>query len=75
MSFWDRVKLNAIDVKIRRAKTLANTASNNDFNVAHPDWIRDAQNKNYVTLTKKIKEDIVKQHTKAIDRRKKFATY
>ncbi len=47
-----------IDKKIERAITMAKVAQNTDFKKAHPDWIRDAQNKNYSALKKQITESV-----------------
>ncbi len=57
MSFWDKAKENAIQVKIRRAKTMAKGNINSDFDKDHPDWVSQAQRKpspDYVDLVKKI---------------------
>ncbi len=58
---WDNIKKIAIEIKIRRAKTMALAGSNPDFKLAHPDWVRDAQTKNYVSLIKKVTEQVKSQ--------------
>ncbi len=68
---WKQAKIDAVDVKIRRAITMANAASNPDFKMQHPDWVRDAQNKNYTNLKKVVKEKCEKYQQKAQARRDK----
>ncbi len=58
---WEVAKKNAIDTKIRRAKTLAIVGSNPDFKLQHPDWVRDAQSKNFTMLIKKVREETEKK--------------
>ncbi len=65
-------KENAIIVKIRRAKTMANAGNNPDFKLQHPDWVRDAQNKNYTSLIKKVTDDTKKRQEIYIRRRLKL---
>ncbi len=73
MSFsWETMKKTAIDTKIRRAKTMAIVGSNPDFKLAHPDWVRDAQTKNFTILIKKVREDAIKQQEVAMRRRLKL---
>ncbi len=68
---WKVAKERAIQTKIRRAKTMAKAANNPDFTVRHPDWVRDAQAKNYTQLTKVITEDVKKIQGDALIRRLK----
>ncbi len=75
MSFspWEIAKANAIKTEIRRNHTMAKNKCNPDFNKQHPDWVRDAQNKNYTLLTKMVKENVEKFQKAAIARRLKVA--
>ncbi len=57
-------------IKIRRAHTMAKSKGNIDFNIAHPDWTRDAQTKNYAVMDKKVKEQFQK-HLDIIEARRK----
>jgi len=68
---WKQAKLDAIAIKIRRAKTMAINASNPDFKIKHPDWVRDAQKKDFTMLEKVVKEQMEKKQKKAMDRRVK----
>ncbi len=65
------IKKQAINIKIRRAMTMAKAGSNSDFKILHPDWVRDAQNDNYTNLKKMVKEDMEKRQKQAQDRRDK----
>ncbi len=47
---------------------------NPDFDVAHPDWVREGQNKNFIQLTKMIKEDVKRYQDKAMERRIKIGS-
>ncbi len=70
---WKQAKLDAIAIKIRRARTMAINASNPEFKLQHPDWIRDAQSKNFTLLDKKVKEATEKYQALAQARRDKRA--
>ncbi len=64
--------------KVRRARTLAGGASpesmaNPDMKLAHPDWVRDANNKNFVSMDKLVKEKLDMYFKRQMDRRKKIA--
>ncbi len=69
---WVQAKKNAIDKKIQRAITLSKGNINPDFDVQHPDWLRDAQNDNYTNLKKQIKEKIIRQQDRIQKRRDKL---
>ncbi len=66
-------KIDAIKVKIRRARTMAIAGSNPDFKLSHPDWVRDAQSKNFTQLEKIVKEQCDKYAQRAQQRRDKRA--
>ena len=69
-----RMREIAIATKIRRAITMASKKyPNKDFKAQHPDWVRDAQNKNFTNLTKIIKDEVQKKQQRALDRRDKIA--
>ncbi len=70
---WDNAKKNALDTKIRRAKTMAKLGENSDFKLAHVDWVREAQTGNYKNLEIKIKDKTQKAQALAIARRLKNA--
>lgn len=63
----------ALDIKIRRAKTMAKSAKNKDFAIQYPDEVREAQQKNFTKLTKRVTEDYAKFTKNVTDRRNKFA--
>lgn len=65
---WAKAKQNAIDIKIRRAKTMATAGQNKEFKDRHPDWVRDAQQNNFVQLVKEIKEEVQKRQKAMQDR-------
>ncbi len=69
---WDQTKKDAIAMKVRRAVTMAKVGKNTDFKLAHPDWVRDAQNKNYIDLKKKVTDSVVKRQELAMARRQKL---
>ncbi len=66
-----QMKIDAIAMKIRRAKTMAINANNPDFKLQHPDWVRDAQKKDFTLLTKVVKEKEEKYQQLAQARRDK----
>lgn len=47
----------ALATKIQRAIIMSKGQVNSDFDKNHPDWVRDAQSKNYTQLIKKVTED------------------
>lgn len=55
--------MDALETKIKRALVMSKGQVNSDFDREHPDFVRDAQSKNY---TKMIK-DITNQHNKHVD--------
>ncbi len=50
---------------------MANSATNPTFKLEHPDWIRDAQKKDYTLLKKVVKEQVEKAQALAQLRRDK----
>jgi len=68
---WKKAKLDAIATKIRRAKTMAIAGNNPDIKLSHPDWVRDAQSKNFTQLVKEVKEKVEKFQQTAMNRRDK----
>ncbi len=71
---WERMKKLLVEVKIQRAITMASKKDvNPDFRIQHPDWVKQAQSKDYTDLKKKIKETVEKQQQTAMNRRKKVA--
>ncbi len=72
MSFSHKqAKIDAVAIKIRRAMTMAKSATNPTFKLEHPDWVRDAQKDDYTLLKKQVKELIEKKQKHAMDRRVK----
>jgi len=69
---WDLAKREAIKSKIERNITLAKAGLNDDFKLAHPDWVRDAQKKNFTVLITKVREDVKKQQDLALKRQLKL---
>ncbi len=70
---WKQMKIEAVDMKIRRAITQSNSATNPEFKKDHPDWVRDAQKKDYTLLKTKVKEKALKYQLFAQARRDKRA--
>ncbi len=68
---WKQAKIEAIDLKIQRAITMANAGSNPEFKLKHPDWVRDAQKKDYTLLKTQVKDKVLKYQNQAIQRRDK----
>ncbi len=70
---WEKMKKEAVDIKIRRAITMASKKNvNPDFAIAHPDWVREAQKQNYTDLKVKIKQSVEKEQQRAMARRNKY---
>ncbi len=73
MPFSWAIKLKrAEEIKIRRAKTLAKQGDV-EIKLRHPQWVINAQQNNYVELTKSVKEDIQRAQKTSLDRRVKLA--
>ncbi len=70
---WDKAKKQTVDHKIARAISMARAGSNHDFKIAHPDWVREAQKKNYIALKISIKDLVEKQQKASMLRRDKLA--
>ncbi len=60
-----------LDMKIRRAKTMAKSSGNPDFNIAHPAYVRDAAAKKFTQLESEIRDSVLKRQKQAKDRRLK----
>ncbi len=69
---WALAKKEGLKHKIDRAMLMSNNHINPDFDIKHPDWVRDAQNKNYTNLKKIIKEQVEKQQAQVLKRREKL---
>lgn len=70
---WVNIKKRAIDIQVRRARTMAKSGANPSFNIRHPDYVRDAQNNNFTKMTNDIKADVKKRQDAAMQRRLKLA--
>ncbi len=62
----------ALATQIRRAKTMALSATNPTFKIQHPDWVRDAQKKDFTLLTKVVTESVTKMQKLARTRRERL---
>lgn len=69
---WTELKKNAIDKKIERAILMAKAGVNKDFAIQHPDWIKQAQTKNFTDLRIKVKQAVEKSQEIAKARRDKL---
>ncbi len=47
--------VDALETKIKRAKILSRGNINTDWDIAHPDYVRDAEAKNFTKMVKDIK--------------------
>ncbi len=73
-----QARQDAVKLKIRRAmiqakNPVSSDGTKNDFGVKFPSEVKEAQNKNYVNLTKRIKESVERYQANALLRRKKLA--
>lgn len=66
---WVKLQEKALQVKLRRAKIKSKGQVNSDWDKDHPDFVRDAQQKNYTQLIKKITEKH-KLHLEKVTRRR-----
>ncbi len=70
---WEQMKKQAVEIKIRRAITMASKKNvNPDFAIEHPDWVREAQKQNYTDLKAKVKQAVEKEQERAQARRDKL---
>ncbi len=70
---WKDFKKEVVNVKIARAITMAEKKNvNPDFAIAHPDWVKQAQSRDFVDLKRKIKEQVERYQAIALARRKKI---
>lgn len=51
---WKQAIKDAQEHMLYRAQTMAKNKCNDDFSIKHPDWVRDAQTKNYAVMNKAI---------------------
>ncbi len=73
---WKQAKIDAVDIKIRRAITMVQGDNPNpDIAVRHPEWIKQAQQKQYTELKNSVEDLIKREQNQAMIRRKKNATY
>ncbi len=64
----------ALKIKIRRAITMVQGDNpNSDIAVQHPEWVRAAQQKNYLELTKSVTQKFKQYQDRVTKRRMKFA--
>ncbi len=68
---WEKIKKRVIDLKVRRAKTMAKY-SGNDFGIKHPAEARDAAKGLYTALTVRVTDEIKKAQMFALARREKL---
>ncbi len=69
---WVDFKKYVIQHEIDRNIILAKAGTNTDFKNLHPDWISQAQNKNFIDLRKKVEASMIKYQENAMARRQKF---
>ncbi len=69
---WAKTIKDAEKIKLRRAIQMAKKGLP-DFKTAHPDEVRDANQKNYAKLTTRIKDECKKYQEMVIGRRNKIA--
>ncbi len=68
---WDAQIKRALEIKIRRAKTMAKNP-NDDFKLKHGDWIVEAKANRYDSLIKRITQDEKNRLAIAMQRRAKL---
>ncbi len=66
---WKQSKIDTVNTKIRRAMTMAKSATNPTFKLEHPDWVRDAAKGDYTLLKKVVKEQTELRQHQSMDRR------
>ncbi len=73
-SFWDIQIKRGLETKIRNAKLKARggVKKSKDFALQHPDWVRDAQKKDYTQLVKIITQQEKDRVALAMQRREKI---
>jgi len=70
---WKAFKEEAIKLKIERAITMVSgDTPNTDMAIAHPDWVRQAQTKNFTDLRAKVRLQMEKDQARAQARRDKL---
>ncbi len=75
---WDMAKERTIKKAIDRAIILAggkqsDSLANTDFKILHPDWVSQANKKDFTVLSKTIRENMKKVQDRALERRAKIA--
>ncbi len=71
---WKIAKERAIIDEIEYCKTQCRGKTpNTDMKMKHPDWVRDAQTKNWAQLEKQVREYMVKRQNDVMIHRKKLA--
>lgn len=68
---WTDMKERAVQHKIRRTISMAK-GKNPDLMDKHPDWVREASEKNYKNIEKQVKDKVTLQQKIAIERRQKY---
>ncbi len=57
----EKSNLQALMTEVRRNKTMAISGTNKDFKKDHPDWIAQAQQKNFIDLESKTIQKVLKK--------------
>lgn len=57
---WDKLRQRALEINLRRAKSKARGQINKDFDINHPNEVRDAtkESPDYTLLTKRVKTNL-----------------
>ncbi len=72
MSFsWPQMIKDVERKKLERAHNLARGGVSSDFDIAHPDWVADAQQNKFASLDKAVKLKLAKHYAQALARRQK----
>lgn len=71
---WKKARNDVLNLRLRQRKILARGGAvvNADFARKHPDWVRDAQNKQYTVLEKVTKDEFAKQWKEYDDRQNRI---
>ncbi len=54
---WEKAINDGLNTKLRRARIMAKTGCNQDFNIKHPSECKDAQQGNHIQQIKRVKEE------------------
>ncbi len=76
-SLWDNIKKRTIETKVRRAIVMANNPTSfdgtkNDYSIRYPADVRNAANKNFIDLKKRVIDETKKQHERSKERSDKL---